>query len=46
MELYVLYDEIDRLLADQGIKTHKAYVGNYFTSPGYDGGDPDRDEAG
>ena len=32
MELYVLYDEIDRLLADQGIKTHKAYVGNYFTS--------------
>lgn len=32
MELYVLYDKIDRLLADQGIKTHKAYVGNYFTS--------------
>lgn len=32
MELYVLYDEIDRLLTEKGIKTHKAYVGNYFTS--------------
>lgn len=32
MELYVLYDEIDKLLSEKGIKTHKAYVGNYFTS--------------
>lgn len=32
MELYVLYDEIDQLLQAKGIKTHKAYVGNYFTS--------------
>lgn len=32
MELYVLYDEIDKLLTEKGIKTHKAYVGNYFTS--------------
>lgn len=32
MELYVLYDEIDKLLADKGIKTYKSYVGNYFTS--------------
>ncbi|MDO4321889.1 MAG: dihydroxyacetone kinase subunit DhaK [Lachnospiraceae bacterium] len=32
MELYVLYDEIDKLLREKGIKTHKAYVGNYFTS--------------
>ena len=32
MELYVLYDEIDRLLTAAGIKTHRAYVGNYFTS--------------
>lgn len=32
MELYVLYDEIDRLLAARGIHTHRAYVGNYFTS--------------
>jgi dihydroxyacetone kinase-like protein len=32
MELYVLYDEIDKILQAKGIKTHKAYVGNYFTS--------------
>ena len=32
MELYVLYDEIDRILSGKGIKTYKAYVGNYFTS--------------
>ena len=32
MELYVLYDEIDKLLSEKGIKTHRSYVGNYFTS--------------
>lgn len=32
MELYVLYDEIDQLLTQKGIRTYKAYVGNYFTS--------------
>lgn len=32
MELYVLYDEIDKILSAKGIKTHRAYVGNYFTS--------------
>ena len=32
MELYVLYDEIDRILEEKGISTYKAYVGNYFTS--------------
>ena len=32
MELYVLYDEIDKLLEEKGIKTHRSYVGNYFTS--------------
>lgn len=32
MELYVLYDEIERLLSEKGLKIHKAYVGNYFTS--------------
>lgn len=32
MELYVLYDEVDKLLTQCGIKTHQAYVGNYFTS--------------
>lgn len=32
MELYVLYDEIDKLLQEKGIRIYKAYVGNYFTS--------------
>lgn len=32
MELYVLYDEIEKLLSDMGIKVYKSYVGNYFTS--------------
>lgn len=32
MELYVLYDEIERLIKENGIKIHRAYVGNYFTS--------------
>ncbi|EEG73708.1 dihydroxyacetone kinase subunit DhaK [[Clostridium] hylemonae] len=32
MELYVLYDEIDKILESKGIRTHRAYVGNYFTS--------------
>lgn len=32
MELYVLYDEIEKILQEKGIKVHRAYVGNYFTS--------------
>ncbi len=32
MELYVLYDEIEKLLSGKGIKIHRSYVGNYFTS--------------
>ncbi|MCL2851657.1 MAG: dihydroxyacetone kinase subunit DhaK [Defluviitaleaceae bacterium] len=32
MELYVLYDEVERLLSGQGIRVHRSYVGNYFTS--------------
>jgi phosphoenolpyruvate---glycerone phosphotransferase subunit DhaK len=32
MELYILYDEVERLLATQGISVHRPYVGNYFTS--------------
>lgn len=32
MELYVLYNEIDKILKEKGIVTHRAYVGNYFTS--------------
>lgn len=32
MELYVLYDEIDKILNNKGITIHRAYVGDYFTS--------------
>lgn len=32
MELYVLYDEIEKILNEKGIKVHRSYVGNYFTS--------------
>lgn len=32
MELYVLYDEIERLLEERGIHVYRPYVGNYFTS--------------
>jgi dihydroxyacetone kinase-like protein len=32
MELYVLYDEIEKLITARGIKIHRGYAGNYFTS--------------
>lgn len=32
MELYVLYNEIEKLLSADKIKVHRSYVGNYFTS--------------
>jgi dihydroxyacetone kinase-like protein len=32
MELYVLYDEIEKIMAAEGIKIYRGYVGNYFTS--------------
>jgi dihydroxyacetone kinase-like protein len=32
MELYVLYDEIAELVTGKGIRIHRGYVGNYFTS--------------
>ena len=32
MELYVLYDEVERLLRERGIRIYRSYVGNYFTS--------------
>ncbi|MDR2159786.1 MAG: dihydroxyacetone kinase subunit DhaK [Treponema sp.] len=32
MELYVLYDEIERLITAKGIKIYRGYTGNYFTS--------------
>lgn len=32
MELYILYNKIEELLATKGIKVYRSYVGNYFTS--------------
>ena len=32
VELYVLYNEIEKLLTEKGIRIHRSYVGNYFTS--------------
>lgn len=32
MELYILYDEVERLLESGRLRVHRAYVGNYFTS--------------
>jgi dihydroxyacetone kinase-like protein len=32
MELYVLYDEIEKLITSRGLKIHRGYAGNYFTS--------------
>lgn len=32
MELYVLYNEINKILNAKGIHTYRSYVGNYFTS--------------
>lgn len=32
MELYVLYNEIEKILSETGIRVYKSYVGNYFTS--------------
>jgi dihydroxyacetone kinase-like protein len=32
MELYVLYDELERIITGKEIKIHRSYVGNYFTS--------------
>lgn len=32
MELYVLYDEVERCLKERGIRVYQALVGNYVTS--------------
>lgn len=32
MELYILNNDIERILTDKGLKVHVSYVGNYFTS--------------
>jgi dihydroxyacetone kinase-like protein len=31
-ELYVYYNEVEKILTEKGIKIHRPYVGNYFTS--------------
>lgn len=32
MELYILYNKVEEILSQKGIKVHRSYVGNYFTS--------------
>lgn len=32
MELYILYSKVADILGEKGIKVHRSYVGNYFTS--------------
>jgi len=32
MELYILYNEVEKILTDKGIRIYAPYVGNYFTS--------------
>ena len=32
MEQYIVYNKVEEVLTEKGIKVHKAYVGNYFTS--------------
>lgn len=32
MELYILYNKVEEILKEKGIKVYKSYVGNYFTS--------------
>lgn len=32
MECYIVYNKIEELLTDRGIKVYRSYVGNYFTS--------------
>ena len=32
MEQYILFNDVEKILAEKGIKIHISYVGNYFTS--------------
>jgi dihydroxyacetone kinase-like protein len=32
IELYIIYNKIEEILAQKGINVHRSYVGNYFTS--------------
>ena len=46
MELYVLYGEIAKLLEEKAFRFIVLMWAIYFTSTGYDGGNPDCDETG
>lgn len=32
MEQYIVYNRVEEILTEKGIKVHRSYVGNYFTS--------------
>jgi len=32
LELYILFNDVEKIITEKGIKIHVAYVGNYFTS--------------
>ena len=32
MEQYIVYNRVEEILTEKGIRVHRAYVGNYFTS--------------
>jgi dihydroxyacetone kinase-like protein len=32
MEQYIVYNRVEEILAENGIRVYRAYVGNYFTS--------------
>ncbi len=32
MESYIVYNKVEEILSEKGIKVHRSYVGNYFTS--------------
>ena len=32
MEQYIVYNRVEEILTEKGIKVYRSYVGNYFTS--------------
>jgi dihydroxyacetone kinase-like protein len=32
MEQYIMYNDVEKILTQKGIKIYHSYVGNYFTS--------------
>jgi len=32
MESYIVYNKVEEILSEKGIKVYRSYVGNYFTS--------------